>query len=216
MLCPNCGTNVGDRATLCPTCAEARRASAATAEPVGDVRPGNPAHGHRTSNIQILLGGIVALSLVLAVSLLIANYGRSKAFSALTAAQQAEVDTLYKRCKSVGEDALKMSKEISQQGGGVIGAFGSAVTSMASISGTTARQCGEVREICEHDFNGDMCRQQRQVTALFFVMQNVCHLNGIKSLDAMSSPDCQALYQICVGGDLEGADCQALIKRHGA
>lgn len=110
--------------------------------------------------------------------------------------------------------ALKMQKEIGDRAGGVMGTLASGQSSLLSMTGATENQCEKLKEFCEENFTGIACEQQRQTTALFYVIHEVCRFDTLSS-NAMSSPECQAVYQTCVGGKLESDECRALLRRHG-
>ena len=209
MLCPKCGASVGDRAALCPRCEDAKQREQAVVEAEIALRPRTQNRNFGAWPILALCGGGAVIILLLALLLL----GSQTSSAPITLAQQRELDTLYNRCVVVFQDALKQSKEISDRFGGVSGGLGSGLSSFYSWVRVPENQCDVMKTSCARDFSGAACLQQRQVTALFFVMNSVCQANGFKS---MGSPECRALYERCVANQqLDNSECAALTRRHG-
>ncbi len=203
MLCPNCGISVGDQAILCSACATARRQSEAEASINATVPNARRSH-HSVSLLLIGSGGIL-LILLLIVLLVSARPSGIP----LTPMQKSELDSFYNRCVSVFHGGLSMSKEIERQTGG---SFGGVVADAYSALGVPESQCDDMKSICTERFDSSECLQQRQVTSLFFVVQQVCHGQGFNS---MGTPECRALFEICVGGRVFTPQCAALMRRHG-
>ena len=217
MLCPSCGTDVGDKPVLCARCEasqnesqkqqEAEEHDAENAEGSGEPQP-----APNMKPAWILFGAGGALVFLGLVWGLFAGKPAPAPGTGGTA-EQAELTNLYNHCILIGKEVLKMGEDISKKSPGGMGPFETMMRSYFAQSGTIEKGCEARRRICELDFNGDNCKRERESAALFYAFHLVCAGEDFK---AMSSPQCQELFKTCVAGTLEAAECRDLLKRLGA
>lgn len=214
MLCPTCGANVGDKAVLCQNCAEQHQLSK---EAVELKKAAGVDESDTSSSGQFLLFGVIGLGVILigiVAAIVLSMTSRAPAIP-LTAAQQSELEAFHARCLAVTAQTIEMAQATTKEIGGAFGKVASGALSLHSMPSVTERQCRELRQHCEHNYLGLDCEKQRQTLDLFYVLHNVCRFGSIDA-KTMSSPECQALFTVCVGGDPDSEECRRLVKRHGA
>ena len=219
MLCPNCGKSVGDRPTLCADCLAAQEAARkveheeAVAEAGGETEEAPP----RNLKPAFFLMGLGVLLLAGALLAKLSGAGRPSpsniAVPAPVSIHKTDLETFSARCRAAADLGMKMRESGSKRSGGVIGAADSVLRGLITQSGAIEKNCDEQRAVCEQDYDGPVCVSNRQSVSLFAATNALCSGNDFK---AMTSPECQDLFRLCVASqNLGTAECQSFLKRHG-
>ncbi|MFN8390420.1 MAG: hypothetical protein U0136_09040 [Bdellovibrionota bacterium] len=215
MLCPKCGTNVGDLLTLCERCKAdqvqtAERASAEQSARAASAPPTAPRDNRRLIG---MLGGAVAILMFALAGLLTYQHSLSQSSRKLSSADQALLSTHFNRCVTAfsGNQAFFSSTfaEVNVKDPNLL--FRLAPQALASAD--PKQRCAEARDQCAEDLTSLACRQWMKSNNLFFSAVKACQLNGFASFQ---SAECKEFFDTCVKAQGEGAACEALQRHYGA